>query len=88
MSTKYIPTLKEIVKDNYVSFDSYRQGHFYYNTGPVLDIETKEYVIYQFPIPIEDIGTAAMKSNDKAITYMRWVRKAMDGNMLIEIDRS
>lgn len=72
--------IKDFVKDgNKVYFDSYRQGHFYYNVsyGPSK---------YQFPVPLEDIGTATLLSEDKALTFMRYIRKAIDGGTFILLD--
>lgn len=41
--------IKEIIKDNWVYFDSYRQGFFYYNI-PVLELVEGENILsnYQF----------------------------------------
>jgi hypothetical protein len=92
------PTIKELVKDNIVIFDSYRAGIFYYNVMtnerdvPVISVGSEEveewnteYDIYQFPVPVEDIGNATLLSEDKAITYMRWIRKAMNDGTLIKL---
>jgi hypothetical protein len=79
--------IKELIKDNYVKFDSYRQGRFYYNVEKVIRNEnspTGESIEkYQFTVPIDDIGTATLLSQDKAITYMRWIRKAINDNTLV-----
>jgi hypothetical protein len=77
-------TIKELVKDNMVEFDSYRQGHFYYNLYVKMDTPENG-VIFQFPVPLEDIGTATLLKEDKAITFMRWIRKAQDDKTLIEL---
>ncbi len=71
--------LKELIKDNPVHFASYRQGFFYYI------VVTGTSKVYQFPVPLDDIGTATMLANDKAITYMRWIRKAIEDKTLIQI---
>jgi len=83
---KGIPSIKDLVKNNFVKFDSYRQGLFYYilRTGEYSGIGD-EYVDYQFTIPIDDIGTATLLSEDKALTYMRWIRKALDNKTLIKL---
>ena len=80
------PTLKQIVKNSRVYFDSYRQGHFYYNvlvTNADEDEITTE--IYQFPVPLEDIGTATLLAVDKAITFMRWIRRAIEDKTFVKI---
>lgn len=76
------PPLKAFVsnRENMVEFSFFRQGYFYYE---VQDYNTG--VEYNFPIPIEDIGTATLKARDKAITFMRWIRKAIQDKTLIKI---
>ena len=66
-------------RENAVEFAYFRQGYFYYN---VADDNTG--LEYQFPIPIEDIGTATLENRDKAITFMRWIRKAIQDKTLIK----
>lgn len=79
-------TVKELVKDNEVTFDSFRQGFFYYNLEVVVNdngfISLKT---YQFSVPLEDIGTATMPAKEKAILFMRWIRKAKEDKTLIEV---
>lgn len=70
--------LELVGKDNRVSFSHFRAGHFYYYV-PRLDGTE----VYTFPVPIEDIGNATLKNEDKALTFMRWIRKAMSDNTLI-----
>lgn len=87
-------TIKELIKDNRVTFDSYRQGIFYYNiqhrevkieTKGALLKDTITYTKYQFPVPLEDVGTATLLNEDKAILYMRWIRKSLEDNTLTKI---
>ena len=81
-------TIKELVKDNWVEFDSYRQGYFYYNLT-TYNGESKDFtrIVYQFPVPLNDIGTATLLKDDKAITFMRWIRKALVDKTLIELNQ-
>lgn len=65
-----------------VIFDSYRAGFFYYI---VPHKEDGEY--YIFPIPVEDIGNGTMERTDKAITYMRWIRKGIEDKTLIKYEK-
>lgn len=82
--------IKYIVNNNRVYFDSFRQGVFYYKV--FVPYETEDYLgdkdishdVYLFPVPLEDIGTATMLSEDKAIFFMRWIRKAIEDETLIE----
>jgi len=77
MNDKSQIDIKFLIKDRYVHFVSYRQGFFIY----AVSAGDKRYT---FPIPLEDIGTATMNRTDKAITFMRWIRKAIDDKTLIE----
>lgn len=71
-------TIKEVVKNNTAEFSFYRQNYIYYKIKIQDDW-------YEFPIDIEDLGTATLVSPCKAITLMRYIRKAIEGNMLIKI---
>lgn len=71
--------LLDVVKNgNVVTFDSYRQGLFYYNI--IVDNNT-----YQFTVPLEDIGTATLPNKDKASFYMRWIQPALKNGTFIKI---
>jgi hypothetical protein len=62
-------TLKEmIINDQKVRFSFYRDGQLWYET------ECK----FLFPVPIEDAGTATFLVEDRAILFMRYIRKHMD----------
>ena len=61
--------IKEAVKNNkQVRFTYYRDSSLWYLT------ESDEL----FPVPIEDIGNATFKNEDKAILFMRYMRKWND----------
>lgn len=74
--------LKRLVKLGVVFFDSYRQGFFIYRLV-VVDKDNPE--IFTFPVPLDDIGTATMLAQDKALTFMRWIRRAIEDKTLIEV---
>ncbi len=61
-------TLKEMVKDKTVKFVCYRDGELNYQTEDG----------FEFPVPISDAGTGTFKAEDKAIFFMRWIRKQLD----------
>jgi hypothetical protein len=64
--------LKEIVKGgNKALFSHYRDGNFFY----VVQVEGKK---YSFPISIEEAKGATLFAEFKAITLMRWIRKALE----------
>jgi len=62
-------TIKEMVKDDAkVSFQYYRDNALWYQT---------EVGSFLFPVPIEDIGNATFKAEDRAILFMRYIRRWM-----------
>jgi hypothetical protein len=63
--------LKDIVKNNVANFSFYRAGNFFY------DIVVAG-VRYTFPVSAEDIGGATLFATFKAITLMRYIRKALE----------
>ncbi len=71
--------LTAIVKDNFVHFRRYRVGNFFY--GVVYKGEK-----YEFPVPLEDIGDATLPDSDKAIMFMRYIRKAINDNTFVSIN--
>jgi hypothetical protein len=65
--------IKGIVKDNTVRFAKYRKGIAYYAvTVP------SEGIDYVFPVPLDDVGDATLLATDKALLFMRYIRKALD----------
>ena len=61
-------TLKEmIVNHQKVRFSFYRDGQLWYETE----------CGFRFPVPITDAGTATFLSEDRAILFMRYIRKQM-----------
>ncbi len=63
--------IKDIVKDNTVRFVRYRQGVAYYGVSVPTEGD------YIFPVPLEDIGDATLELEDKAILFMRYIRRAI-----------
>lgn len=51
-----------------VHFQYYRAGELHYKTESG----------FQFPVPISDIGDATFLAEDKAILFMRYIRKQLD----------
>lgn len=73
--------LKEIVKDNTAKFSHAIAGVLYY----VVETSNGK---YQFPIDMndrDDVGTTTFVDEYKAITLMRYIRKAMEKDLLIKI---
>ena len=72
MSTKLI----DLVKDQQVHFRYYRDKELWYATDSN----------FLFPVPVSDAGTATFLRDDKAIIFMRYIRKykeEMDKEVLI-----
>jgi hypothetical protein len=60
--------LKEMVSDNKkVHFHHYRENELWYRTESG----------FMFPVPISDTGNATFKAEDKAILFMRYIRKQL-----------
>lgn len=68
----YDINIKRIVKDNFVQFVRYRQGLAYYSV-----YVSAEDQCFLFPVPVEDVGDATLKAHDKAIIFMRYIRRAI-----------
>lgn len=59
-------TIADMVRGNQmVTFTFYRQGFLWYVT------ETG----FEFPVPLADVGDATFLAKDKAILFMRYIRK-------------
>lgn len=62
-------TIKEMVKDHKkVRFSFYRDRELWYITEDG----------FEFPIPIEEIGSATFMAEDRAILFMRYIRKQLE----------
>lgn len=71
--------IKDIVKDNKVYFLYAREGKLYYG----VDYLDKT---YQFPTSfslLNGIGNSTFMKEDKAIYFMRYIRKAIDSDEFI-----
>lgn len=61
-------TLKDMVKDKKVKFQYYREGELWYATEDG----------FAFPVPTSDIGNATFFAEDKALLFMRYIRKHLE----------
>lgn len=59
-------TITELVKDNKVRFTHARKGNLWYVT------ENEQFA---FPVPFSEVGDATYKDEDKALFFMRFMRK-------------
>jgi len=69
MSILKIRTIKEMVEKNQkVAFRFYRDDQLWYATE----------CGFEFPVPISEAGTATFLAEDRAILFMRYIRKHME----------
>lgn len=72
--------IKDIIRDNTVRFLRFRQGHLYYAVtvpGQATD--------FMFPVPVADVGDATLQAQEKAILFMRYIRKALDEGSFVPV---
>jgi hypothetical protein len=60
--------LKQMVKGKSVCFTHYKEGDLWYETEDG----------FAFPVPIEDIGNAKFQAKDKALLFMRYIRRHLN----------
>lgn len=75
--------LKTLLKDNTVQFSRYRKGYLYYTIASqaadtVDGVSFRPRQCWEFPVPIEDVGDATFGKCEKALLFMRYIRKAQD----------
>lgn len=58
--------VKELVKDKTVKFTHYYDGELWYEVVRMN---------FTFPVPVKDIGNATFMAEDKAMLFMRYIRK-------------
>ena len=62
-------TLKDMIKNQKkVQFSFYRDMELWYATEDG----------FEFPVPIKEVGNATFMAQDKAILFMRYIRKHME----------
>ena len=68
-----------VKNDNHAYFQFFRNGVLYYNVRMCGTIN-----MYQFQVPIEDLGNATVNHMEKALTLMRYIRKGIDDGTIIK----
>jgi len=58
-----------MIKDNTVRFSYYKNEELWY------ELQHSGNMTFLFPVPIDDVGTATLLAEDKAILFMRYIRK-------------
>ena len=61
-------SIKDIVKDKNAHFVFFRDRALFYETDDG----------FQFPVPVDDAGSATFNAEEKAILLMRYIRKHID----------
>jgi hypothetical protein len=69
--------IKDIVKGNVARFAFYRAGNAFYE----VEVEGTK---YKFPVSLEDLGTATLFAEHKAITLMRYIRRALEDKTFVK----
>jgi hypothetical protein len=70
--------IKLMVKNqNLVNFTKYFDGALWYSVYWFSD-DNKDPEYFEFPVPISDIGTATFLAKDKALLFMRYIRKHLE----------
>lgn len=67
-----------VLKGNMTTFRRYRKGYLYY---AVEHLDT--HLIYEFPVPLENIGDATFNAVEKASMLMRYIRTAIDEGTMV-----
>lgn len=60
--------IRTMVAGKKVHFVSYREGNFIYRTDDG----------FEFPVPLSDVGNATLLATDKALMFMRYIRKHVE----------
>ena len=81
--------VKNIVKGNHVQFLRFRAGVAYYMVEFAADPERpSEKQARMFPVPLDDVGDATLEQRDKAILFMRWIRRALVDETFVPVSAS
>lgn len=75
--------LKKLIKNNNVNMNHYQDGIFYYRVR-----DNENGCTYQFEVPIKDLeaeNRPTLLTVDKAIYFMRYIRKAIEDNKMLKL---
>ena len=73
--------IKDVIKDNFVKFSHACEGVLYYK----VDVDGKT---YEFPVDMnnkQDVGNGVFLKEDKAIYFLRWIRRSIDNDKFIQV---
>ena len=77
MEKLQIPSIKDLIKDNHAEFKYYITGH-----GVLVYAVEYDGKRWEFAVPINDLAGATISAKEKAISLMRFIRKASDKGQL------
>ena len=72
------PEIKHVVRSNTVRFMRLRRGTAFYAV-------TTPSGTYEFPVDVADIGDATLLAEDRALLFMRYIRRAMADGTFVRI---
>lgn len=74
--------IKDLVKNNIVTFSRYNKGILYYTIIHFFD-ETA--ATYEFPIPIKDCAEATFFAEEKAKKFLYFIGKAVKNGEFVKV---
>jgi hypothetical protein len=83
-----LPSIKDLVKENTVRLNRFKSGNLFYIIylfDQKMPDNHSAHRTWEFPVPISDVGEAEMRGGDKAIYFMRYIKKAIEDKTFIEI---
>jgi hypothetical protein len=72
------PEIKHVVRSNTVHFMRFRRGTAFYAV-------TTPSGTYEFPVDVADIGDATLLAEDRAMLFMRYIRRAMADGTFVRV---
>ena len=78
--------ISDLVKNSFARFSYYRNDMLYYDVIRIYEGSPDSEMVCTFPIDIsdkKDIGTATFSNEHKAITLMRYIRKAIENDSIV-----
>lgn len=67
-----------LIKDNFVYFHKYKSNYFYYRLK-------KDDDVYEFSIHLSEIEEAELLSQDKAILFLKYIKKALQSGRFTKV---
>lgn len=78
--------ITDFVKNNQTAtFSHFRADYLYYFVEKQNGTFRSEPDLYIFPVPIQDLDGATVYAEMKAITLMRYIRKAIADNTMVSL---